>query len=287
MLLMNPIKDAGRAADYFGKGDGGYYLDGSGLRCEWGGKDRDRLGLAGAPELEQLKRLLSGLDPHTGKQLTAMLTEDRLAGWDFTARLPKGVTQAIEGGDARVLRLFHEAGDAAMEDVQEYAATRVRIGGREEDRVTGNMVWLCREHDDTRPTKEDGMSDYDRHMHYLVPNLTWDDTEERWKALKVHDIFSLRKYFSHRFDARMAAGLADLGYEIETKYEPDAKGGGRRYYSWDIKAAPGQEAGWKSAIDKNSRRHQETEAEDERVAKALKEKKKQKATKIGISFPTL
>jgi hypothetical protein len=39
MMLMNPIERAnvGRAADYFGKGDGGYYLDGF-LRREWGGK---------------------------------------------------------------------------------------------------------------------------------------------------------------------------------------------------------------------------------------------------------
>jgi conjugative relaxase-like TrwC/TraI family protein len=232
MMLMNPIKDAGRAAEYFGKGDGGYYLDGSGLRCEWGGKDKDRLGLTGSPELEQLKRLLHGLDPLTADQLTAMLTEDRLAGWDFTARLPKGVTQAIEGGDSRVLALFRAAGDATMEDLQTLAATRVRKDGREEDRVTGNILWLCREHGDTRPTKEDDMPDYDRHTHYLVPNITWDDAEGRWKALKVRDMFDLRKYFSHRFDARMAAGLAELGYDIETKYQPDAKDGGKRYYIW-------------------------------------------------------
>ena len=31
MLLMNPIKDAGRAAEYFGQSDGGYYLDGKEL----------------------------------------------------------------------------------------------------------------------------------------------------------------------------------------------------------------------------------------------------------------
>src|SRR5947209_3683117 len=103
MLLMNPIKDAGRAADYFGKGDGGYYLDGSGLRREWGGKAAPLLGLAGTPEPEQLSRLLHGLHPLTGEQLTARLAEDRTPGTDFTARLPKGCTAAIERGDARIL----------------------------------------------------------------------------------------------------------------------------------------------------------------------------------------
>ena len=39
MFRMMPIEDAAGAAGYFGKSDGGYYLDGDrGLRREWGGK---------------------------------------------------------------------------------------------------------------------------------------------------------------------------------------------------------------------------------------------------------
>ena len=37
-----------------------------------------------------------GLHPRTGEQLTAMLVDDRMPGWDFTASLPKGVTAAME-----------------------------------------------------------------------------------------------------------------------------------------------------------------------------------------------
>jgi conjugative relaxase-like TrwC/TraI family protein len=264
MLLMTPIKDAGRAAEYHTKSDGGYFLQNNGLRRAWVGDAAARLGLSGEPTFEQVNRLLHGLHPMTGGQLTPMLTDDRLAGWDLTARLPKGVTQAIERGDTRILPLFYASGDATMEDVQAFATTRVRVGGRDEDRVTGNIVGLCNEHPDTRPTKEDGMSDWDRHMHYVLANATWDDVEGRWKALKVRDIFELRKYFSHRFDLRMATGLAALGYDIETKYEPDGKGG-MRYYSWDIKAAPGCEAGWDSVIAKNSRRTAEIEAKEQAI----------------------
>jgi hypothetical protein len=70
MLNMNPIKDAGRTADYFGQSDGGYYLDGKELRREWGGKAAPMLGLDGRPQFEQLDRLLRGLHPQTGEQLT-------------------------------------------------------------------------------------------------------------------------------------------------------------------------------------------------------------------------
>ena len=216
MMGMTPITDAGKAAEYFGQSDGGYYLDGNELCREWGGKASAKLGLLGRPEFEQFQRLLHGLDPHTGKQLTAMLIEDRLPGWDFTASVPKGVTTAAEGGDNRIQQAMWEAGREAMADVEQYASTRVRKGGMDADRVTGNIAWLGVEHPETRPLKADGMSDWDRHIHFVVPNATWDAVEEKWKALKVHEIFEMRKYFSHRFDLRMSAKLVDLGYEINT-----------------------------------------------------------------------
>ena len=271
MLGMTPIKDAGRAAEYFGKSDGGYYLDGDTLRREWGGKAAALLGLTGRPELEQLQRLLQGLDPHTGKQLTAMLVEDRTPGIDFTASSPKGVTTALEGGDTRIQKALWEAGDEAMADVERYAMTRVRKGGKDADRVTGSMAWLVVEHPDARPTKEDGMSDWDRHLHYVVPNATWDDVEKQWKALKVKEIFTMRKYFSHSFDLRMSAKLAELGYEIKTEYQPDDRGG-MKYHTWDIAAASGHENGWKSANDKNSRRTGEIEDKAKEIVAEMKER---------------
>ncbi len=87
VLLMNPIKgkDAGTAAEYFVQSDGGYYLDGTELKREWGGKAAPLLGLTGRPEFTQFDRLTKGLHPQTGEQLTALLRDDRLAGWDFTA----------------------------------------------------------------------------------------------------------------------------------------------------------------------------------------------------------
>ena len=51
----------------------------------------------------------------------------------------------------------------------------------------------------------------------------------------------------------MSAKLAELGYEIETKLQPDGRGG-MKYHTWDIKAAPGHEQDWQSINAKNSRR---------------------------------
>src|SRR4051812_15744042 len=194
MFRMMPIENAASAADYFGKADGGYFLDGEEMRREWRGEDAQRLGLNGKPTLEQFQRLLNGLDPHTGKQLTARLADDRVPGWAFTASVPKGVTTALEGGDSRIREALWDAGNEAMEDVQHYAATRVRKGNVDLDRTTSSFAYLAVELPDTRPTQEDGMPDWDRHLHFIVPNLTHDACEKEWKPPKMRQIFDMKKW---------------------------------------------------------------------------------------------
>ena len=91
MLRFKPIASAARAVDYFAKTDGGYYHGEAGLRFEWGGKAASKLGLAGEPDQKQFARLMNGLDPNTGEQLTAKLISNRIPAWDVTASVPKGV----------------------------------------------------------------------------------------------------------------------------------------------------------------------------------------------------
>lgn len=251
MLRFRDIRDANAAGSYYGKSDGGYYLDGSDLHREVGGKGAERLGLSKTPDFDQFKRLLEGLDPHTGEQLTAKIITGRLAGWDLTASIPKGVTVALERGDSRIHEALWEAGRETMADIEKLITTRVRGGGEVDDRVTGNMIWYGFEHPETRPSREDGMPDPDRHVHFVCANLTFDEVEEKWKAIKFRPIMDLRKYFDRRFDMRLTSKLTELGYEIETEYSHD--GHARKYRTWDIKGLP------ESAIQKFSRRTNEVE----------------------------
>ena len=269
MLNRAQIKNAKRAEGYFGKSDSGYYIKDDEMRREWGGKGAGMLGLTGTPTQQQLRRLLHGLDPHSGEQLTAKLIDARTPGWDFTASLPKGCTTALENGDERIQNMLWEAATEAVKDVERAVMTRVRQGGQDTERRTGIMVWLAVEHPDTRPTKEDGMPDWDRHVHFVVFNVTWDDAEQQWKAIKMERVFELRKFFSHSFDLRMSKKLADAGYEIETKLQPDERGG-KKYYTWDIKAAPGHEQGWNSINTKNSRRTVEVEDKEAEIVEEMK-----------------
>lgn len=283
MMRMKPIgtgKEAARRAElYYAKSDGGYYHVEHGLHAEWGGKAAEKLGLAGAPDFDQFRNLLHGLDPHTGEQLTARIRDDRIPAWDVTASVPKGVTQALEGGDTRIQGAIWDAFREAMGMLEGYATTRVRTDGRQEDRITGNLVWYAVEHAETRPTVDEAlpedhawrvMPDEDRHLHGVVLNVTFDGEEGRWKAVKFRPLMDLRKFFDRSFDALLAKKLTDLGYAVETKWQAGDQGAGR-YYSWDIQASPEAEAGWHAAIERASRRSRDIEQAEAAIVAEWKE----------------
>lgn len=259
---MKPVKSGKHAVDYFATSDAGYYSADGGLRCEWGGKAAAQLGLSGTPELEQFSRLVHGLNPHTGGQLTARLSDDRVPAWDVTASIPKGVTLALEGGDERIHAAMWEAFREAMGELEGVATTRVRQGGQQADRVTQNLLYYAVEHAETRPSEDPSLPEDhpwrlmplpDRHIHGVIPNLTWDETEQKWKAIKFRPVMDLRKFFDRTFDSLLASKLSALGYDIETKWKRDERGG-TRYFTWDIAGMPGD------AVARNSRRTAEVDA---------------------------
>ena len=253
MWRMRELRNAKAAALYYSKSDGGYSLDAPDLRREVGGNGAAKLGLTGQLTVEQLTNLLNGLLPDTGERLTAKLVKDRICGWDFTASVPKGVTVALERGDSRIQGALWEAVRETMGDVEDFTHTRERRGGKHENRQTGNLMYLAVEHAESRPVKADGLADPDRHIHVVIPNLTYDPEQQMWKAVRMRPVMELRRLFDRRFDMRLASKLTDLGYTIDTKY----KNG--RYSTWDIAGLP------KSVITKFSRRSQEVETLREKL----------------------
>ena len=153
-----------------------------------------------------------------------------------------------------------------MDDVERMAMTRVRKGGKDADRVTGNHGLAGgRASREPGPTKEDGMPDWDRHLHFIVANATWDDAEKAMEGAQGPRHFhAAQVLLAIASTCGMSAGLAELGYEIETKLKPGRRGG-MEYHTWDIKAAPGMRRDGHSANDKNSRRHQEIEDKEQEI----------------------
>jgi len=100
-----------------------------------------------------------------------------------------------------------------MVEMETAAQTRVRKGGKDTDRYTGNWIYAEHVHRTTRPI--DGSPDPQLHAHATVLNATYDSTEKRWKAIQLGDIVRDKGYYQSAFHARLSSHLKGLGYGIE------------------------------------------------------------------------
>ena len=92
------------------------------------------------------------------------------------------------------------------------------------DRVTGNLVWLGVEHPETRPTKEDGMPDWDQASAFRRAECDLGRCRGAMESAQGAPDFRHENMFDRSFDLRMSAKLAGLGYEIETKLQEGEDG---------------------------------------------------------------
>jgi len=214
MLRIITSSSSEQAKKYYHEGltREGYYSEGQELPGQWFGKAARKLGLHGRVG-EEFNRLCDNLHPKTGRQLTPRNKDIRRSGYDFNFHVPKPVTLAYQWGDDRILPAFKKAMRETMEEIEREAATRIRMGGQDKDRPTGNLVWAEFVHHTARPV--DGVPDPHLHGHCYVFNTTWDPVEERWKAAQFGDLKRDAGYFQAAFLSRLATNLTELGYEIE------------------------------------------------------------------------
>jgi conjugative relaxase-like TrwC/TraI family protein len=218
MLRIHQIRSAADAKSYYNQTD--YY--GQELVGNWGGKAAERLGLEGPITMQGFSRMCDNLDPASGQKLTVRQKDNRTVGYDFNFNAPKGVSLLYAlTGDERILAAFRAAVGETMRELEEEAKTRVRTGGRYEDRVTGNLAWAEFVHFTARPV--DGVSDPSLHAHMVVFNATHDAGEDRWKAAQFRWLKAEAPYWQAAFHARLAGNLEALGYATE-----------RRGKHWDV-----------------------------------------------------
>ena len=248
MLRIHTIISAAAAKSYYTQASD-YYSEGSELVGQWGGKLAQMMGLSGTVDRESFERLVDGLHPRTGKELKPRRKDDQRVGIDCVWSGPKSysVLEAMTG-DEDLRRVFREAKRETQEEMQEDVATRVRKGGADEDRRTGNMLWADYEHGTARAVKGH-VPDMHRHTHSVCMNLTYDPVERRLKAAQFGDLKRDAPYWEAAFEARLAHKLEGLGYAIDRQ-------GGK---AWEIAGVP------QSVLDKFSKRTDEIETEAERL----------------------
>jgi conjugative relaxase-like TrwC/TraI family protein len=213
MLRITQQDSAKDAKRYYASAD--YYSEGQEIVGSWGGKGALRLGLSGVVDRESFDRLCDNLDP-AGNRLTARTRSQRTVGYDFTFSVPKSVSVLYAlTGDADILEAFRASVDDTMRDMESEMKTRVRKGGRDADRATGNMIWAEFIHTTSRPVE--GVPDPQLHAHCFVFNTTWDNDENRWKAGQFRELKADAPYFQAGFRVRLANRLQELGFSVERK----------------------------------------------------------------------
>ncbi len=234
MLRIIQQTNAAGAKSYYSTAD--YYSEGQELEGRWRGEGAKRLGLSGVVQRKDWDALCDNRNPATGTVLTARQKQNRRVGYDFNFHVPKSIS-IVYGltKDERILEAFRESVNATMQDMEAEMKTRVRTAGKNEDRMTGNMVWGEFIHTTARPV--DGLPDPHLHAHAFVFNTTWDEKEQRWKAGQFADLKRDAPYFEAVFYSRFARRLEELGLPIERKKK-----------GWELRDIP------KSVIEKFSRR---------------------------------
>jgi conjugative relaxase-like TrwC/TraI family protein len=244
MLRITQSKSAQQAKSYYvgGLSREEYYSEEQEIAGKWHGKGAERLGLAGNVDQEAFYALSENRDPATGARLTARINDDRTIGYDFSFHVPKSVSAMYaHTRDERIVEAMREAVGDTMREIETEMKTRIRIGGVQGERMTGNLVYAEFIHKTARPVN--GKPDPHLHAHCFVFNATFDNVEERWKAGYFRDLKRDAPYHEAAFHARMADGMKQLGYGVEAKGK-----------FWEIDGVP------QSVIDKYSQRRDQIEA---------------------------
>ena len=216
MLRITVSKSANGAVKYFDEGlsKSDYYAEKGEIIGKWHGKTAKLIGLEGEVKREEFTNLAYNKNPITGEQLTARNSENRRVGYDFTFDVPKSVSLIYsQTKDKDILTAFNKSVNDTMLEIEENAATRVRINGKNENRFTKNMVWGTFTHEEARPVG--GIPDPHLHQHVFVFNATFDEKEKRFKAAQFGDIKRDAPYFEAVFHSRFADNLQKAGYDIE------------------------------------------------------------------------
>lgn len=220
--------------DHHAKAD--YYSEGREVMGQWFGAGADQLKLRGKVELADFVKLCHNQNPNTDELLTQRMKSTRRIFYDFTLSPPKSVSiAALVAGDSRLEKAHERATHSALQELEKFAAARVRKDGASTYRQTGNIVSAIFRHDTSRAL------DPHLHCHCVVFNATFDKTEQRWKALETYEMLQAAKYVENVYYHELAQELRRFGYEFQNNNRGD----------FEIENIP------RELIDRFSKRHQE------------------------------
>src|SRR5271166_3721146 len=189
----------------------------------WAGRGAERLGFRGPVERSQFVALLRNEHPTSGKRLTARMNtsrqengetlSNRQVGYGLLFGVPKSLSVYLAiTGDRVVENIARSAVDETMQAMEVEMQCKVRKGGLQEDRRTGELLYSMFFHRDSRPIN--GLSDPHWHVHCFLHNATFDRVEKRWKAGQFRGLIADKGYFQEYFHTLLAQKLMESGYKL-------------------------------------------------------------------------
>ncbi len=206
-------KDLADAEKYFDEHleQNDYYSAGEIRPGHWIGVGAERLELKQHVSREQFHALCENQNPQNRERLTLRQKKEdkRRVFYDFTCSAPKSVSVlAVTLDDQRLVTAHEEAARLAFRELETFAATRVRKGGRQKNRNTGNLVAAAFTHTTSRAL------DPQLHTHFTVFNATFDETEKCWKALQAGGMYDAIRYGTAVYRNELAKQVQAIGYRI-------------------------------------------------------------------------
>ena len=213
---MIQSSSSGQAREYFNSSlrRSDYFLNGQEQPGHFCGRVAERLGVQGSITQNTFHALCEHINPLTGKSLTPRKIDNRTVGYDINFHCPKSVSilHALTD-DSHILDAFQQSVQDTMRDIEADAQTRVRKNGKDEDLLTGELIWADFIHQTARPV-DSSVPDPHLHCHSFVFNVTWDAVEGQFKAGQFRDIKRDMPYYQARFHKILSDKLIGLGYRI-------------------------------------------------------------------------
>ncbi|SFA54819.1 conjugative relaxase domain-containing protein, TrwC/TraI family [Pedobacter suwonensis] len=217
MLRFTQSKSAEQAKNYFSQAlqTSDYFISDVELPGQFHGELAKKLGISGMATKEAFYSLCENINPVTGKMLTQRTREDRTVGYDITFSVPKSVSivNALYSNSG-IQEVFQQSVNETMKLIEADIMTRVRVGGKDEDRKGNGLIWAEFTHLSARAIDEYTAPDPFLHCHAYAFNATYDEVEGKIKAAQWQ--FSKRDapYYQSIFYKKLTDKLIDLGYSV-------------------------------------------------------------------------
>jgi conjugative relaxase-like TrwC/TraI family protein len=195
---------------------GDYYGENARVQGEWLGKGAVKLGLSGIVGADEFLALCENKHPKSGERLTQRDDAVRRVFFDFTISPPKSASvAALVAADKRIALAHARAVSMALSELEQFACARLRSRSRNSDRRTGNIIAALFQHETSRAL------DPHLHTHCIIFNATYDNEEDRWKALQNYEMLSAQKYTENVYYHELARSLREFGYTVVNKKRGD------------------------------------------------------------------